>query len=70
MNDYNGLSDYSWRSFSITAGPILTVKYQNKVGLESYYTTSDQSAGFAGTGYVNTSTGELTYHFWKEYYCR
>ena len=41
--------------------PTLTVKYKNAIGLESHWTTTDHSAGFVGSGYVNNRTGELTF---------
>lgn len=64
-NDYNGGGDYLWRSFETDEisgqTPTMTVTFRNDVGLESYWTTTDHSAGFAGSGYVNNRTGELTF---------
>ncbi|MBQ3489715.1 MAG: DNRLRE domain-containing protein, partial [Clostridia bacterium] len=43
-----------------TAKPTLQVQYRNVVGLENYYTYQTQSAGRAGTGYINHHTSGLT----------
>ncbi len=64
-NDSNGTADDKWRSFYTgeygVSAPSLTIKYKSLTGLESHWTTTDHSAGFAGNGYVNNRTGELTF---------
>ena len=40
--------------------PQFLVTYNEIRGLEPYWSTVDQSIGFAGTGHVNVATGELT----------
>ena len=46
---------------SPTYSPRFTVSYKDMKGLEDYWTYATQSAGFAGTGYVNYATGNLTF---------
>ncbi len=41
--------------------PQFTIKYKDMKGVESYWTYGTQSAGFAGTGYINYATGVLTF---------
>ena len=41
--------------------PILSIMFRNNNGLESYWDYTAASAGRAGTGYVNTYTGNLTW---------
>ncbi len=41
--------------------PQFTVSYKDMKGLEDYWTYATQSVGFAGTGYVNYATGNLTF---------
>ena len=40
--------------------PFVQVTYLNMKGLEDYWTYHSQSAGLAGTGYINDFTGNLT----------
>ncbi len=40
---------------------ILEVTYRNTVGLEDYWSYTDQSLGGSGSGYVNNSNGNLVY---------
>ena len=40
---------------------ILEVNYRNTVGLEDYWSYTDQSLGGSGSGYVNNSNGNLVY---------
>ncbi|WP_035381744.1 DNRLRE domain-containing protein, partial [Fervidicella metallireducens] len=44
-----------------TGTPSLQVSYSNNLGLEDYFTYHSQSAGRAGTGYVNDNNGNLTF---------
>ena len=39
--------------------PQFTVSYQDMKGIESYWSYTSQSAGLAGTGYINNATGTL-----------
>lgn len=41
--------------------PKFTVSYKDMKGVEGYWTYATQNAGFAGMGYVNYSTGNLTF---------
>lgn len=41
--------------------PFLTVTYKDFTGLESYWSTHDQQAGNAGSGYVSDYIGNLTF---------
>ena len=41
--------------------PKFTVSYKDMKGIEDYWTYATQSAGFAGTGYINYATGNLTF---------
>ena len=41
--------------------PRFTVSYKDMKGIEDYWSYSTQSAGFAGTGYINYATGNLTF---------
>ena len=41
--------------------PKFTISYKDMKGIEGYWTFATQSAGFAGTGYVNYATGNLTF---------
>ncbi|HMM06955.1 MAG TPA: DNRLRE domain-containing protein [Clostridiales bacterium] len=43
--------------------PIINISYMNMIGLEDYWTYHTQSAGLAGTGFVNDFTGGLTTSF-------
>ncbi len=45
------------------AYPIINISYMNMIGLEDYWTYHTQSAGLAGTGFVNDFTGGLTASF-------
>ena len=61
----NGSSD-NWKQFcSSNYGgvvmPVLYVSYINNCGLEGYWDYTTQSAGRAGTGYVNSYTGNLVW---------
>lgn len=44
-----------------SARPMISITYRNFVGLENYWTYHSQSAGRAGTGYVNDYTGNLVW---------
>ncbi|WP_035381738.1 DNRLRE domain-containing protein, partial [Fervidicella metallireducens] len=44
-----------------TGTPSLQVFYSSNLGLEDYFTYHSQSAGRAGTGYVNDNNGNLTF---------
>lgn len=41
--------------------PQFTISYKDMKGIEDYWTYATQSAGFAGTGYINYATGNLTF---------
>lgn len=41
--------------------PKFTISYKDMKGIEDYWTYATQSAGFAGTGYINYATGKLTF---------
>lgn len=41
--------------------PKFTISYKDMKGIEDYWTYAAQSAGFAGTGYINYATGKLTF---------
>ncbi len=41
--------------------PFFTIAYVSTIGVESYYSYQSASAGLAGTGYVNTATGALSF---------
>lgn len=41
--------------------PYLKITYNNFDGIENYWSTHKQSAGSAGTGYINDYTGNLTF---------
>ncbi len=41
--------------------PYVTVSYTNNTGLEDYWTYHSQEVGRAGNGYINDSTGNLTF---------
>ena len=43
--------------------PMIAISYVNMIGLEDYWTYHTQSAGLAGSGYVNDFTGGLTASF-------
>ncbi len=43
--------------------PLIAISYLNMIGLEDYWTYHTQSAGLAGTGFVNDFTGSLTTSF-------
>ena len=45
---------------SATERPKLCISYRDMKGLESYWSFTSQSAGFAGTSYINNATGALT----------
>ena len=47
--------------YSPLAAPILTIAYVNNTGVEDTWDYVSQSAGRAGTGYVNTYTGNLVW---------
>ena len=47
--------------YSPYAAPIVLIKYVNNCGIESTWDYVDTSAGRAGTGYVNTYTGNLVW---------
>ena len=47
--------------FSGLAAPVLQIAYVNNSGLENIWDYSSQSAGRAGTGYVNLYTGNLVW---------
>ena len=44
-----------------TIGSPLCITYKPILGIENYWSYATQSAGRAGTGYVNKATGELTF---------
>ena len=41
--------------------PQLCITYRDMKGLENYWSYTSQSAGFAGTGYINNATGNLVF---------
>ena len=41
--------------------PQFTISYKDMKGIEDYWTYATQSVGFAGTGYINYATGNLTF---------
>ena len=47
--------------YTSAAAPILTIAYVNNSGVENTWDYVSQSAGRAGTGYVNTYTGDLVW---------
>ena len=51
----------SIKSTNPTIRPRLIVTYRDMKGLESYWSYTSQSAGMAGTGYVNNATGNLVF---------
>ena len=50
-------SEYAWD----VNRPYLQITFRNNNGIENYWDYSTASAGRAGTGYVNTYTGNLTW---------
>ena len=50
---------YSSKYTATAQRPQLTVSYQDMKGIESYWSYTSQSAGLAGTGYINNATGTL-----------
>ena len=52
---------YSNEAALASSRPRLCITYRDMKGLEDYWTTSSQSAGFAGAGSVNHATGGLTF---------
>ena len=69
MHDENANLSSSSQVFYISSnstyfgdvGQILEVTYRNTVGLEDYWSYTDQSLGGSGSGYVNNSNGNLVY---------
>ena len=60
----SGTTPSSNTSFNTTEGsnhPKFTISYKDMKGIEDYWTYATQSAGFAGTGYINYATGKLTF---------
>lgn len=51
-------SDYSMTG---NYTPFFTIAYVSTIGVESYYSYQSANAGLAGTGYVNTATGALSF---------
>ncbi len=56
-NNYNTSRQFRC---GITGSPVL-ITYKSIRGIEDYWSYATQSAGRAGTGYVNKATGELTF---------
>ena len=50
----------TFQSSESTSSPVLVINYRSIVGLESYYSYQTQSAGRAGTGYINHYNSNLT----------
>ena len=50
----------TFQSSDLTSNPVFIINYRNIVGLESYYSYQFQSAGRAGTGYINHYNSNLT----------
>ena len=44
----------------VEARPQMLYNYVNTIGIENYYSYHTQSLGYAGTGYINDLTGNLT----------
>lgn len=47
-------------AYGTSSHPIVTVTYQNNVGVEDYYTYATLGGGDAGTAYIADATGRLT----------
>ncbi len=56
-----GLSFYSSDSGMANVEPMLEVGYVDSAGLNSAWTYHNQDGGFAGTGYTNDYTGNVTF---------
>ena len=56
-------SDALFDSFNKSGGhlPMLTLSYRDMKGMETYWSSTSHSAGLAGSGSVNTATGNLTF---------
>ena len=63
----DGSNTNTWKQFASADNgaaswlPSLTLMYRDSAGLESYWDYSTASAGRAGTGYVNSYTGNLVW---------
>ena len=55
---YNG---YLYSENLLYRNPVLTLSYSSLQGLEPYYSYYETSAGTAGTGYINSFNGILTF---------
>ena len=58
---FEGVNNTVANNLSNQTRSVATVYYSTPIGLESYWSTTAQSAGFAGTGYVDNQTGGLTF---------
>lgn len=59
-NTSNTYSLYSANNVADNA-PRFTITYRDMKGMESYWSSTSHSAGLAGSGSVNTATGNLTF---------
>lgn len=60
--DFTGIAKfYANEASDKTKRPQLCITYKDMKGLESYWSYTSQSAGFAGTGSVNNATGKLVF---------
>ena len=62
LNGTNEVTTFSTSEASSTsARPKFIVYYEDMKGVESYWSYSTHNVGYAGTGYVNNATGQLTF---------
>ena len=57
---FSGIAKFRSNDYSTASvRPSLCITYSDMKGLEDYWTYTSQDAGFAGSGYVNSATGNL-----------
>ncbi|WP_052085817.1 DNRLRE domain-containing protein [Clostridium sp. HMP27] len=61
-NESTGYNEFFSSDYGDEIGrPQIIIQYVNNSGLESYWTYQSQSAGRAGTGYINSANGNLVF---------
>ena len=59
---FTGIAKFLSNDYSVNSvRPSLCITYSDMKGLEDYWTYTFQDAGFAGSGYVNSATGNLSW---------
>ena len=59
---FSGIAKFRSNDYSTASvRPSLCITYSDMKGLEDYWTYTSQDAGFAGSGYVNSATGNLVW---------